>query len=66
MIKLELKDYCQTCPNFHFTVRKESAWPRDEVPTFRIGCEYETFCENISRHLDKKKKGYETNERKTD
>ena len=55
MIKLDIKDYCQTCKNFKVKVRADRMWSHDEIPTFHVGCEYEKFCDNINKHLAKKK-----------
>ena len=55
MIKLEVEDYCQNCPNFEAKLEKDSIVagisPTITINETIVRCKYETMCENMYRHI---------------
>ncbi len=54
MIKLEVKDYCQSCPGFEANITKNDVY--HEISSGHdtiIRCKYRTRCESMVRYLRK-------------
>lgn len=59
MIRVEVQDYCQSCPEFEPDVERSTQIYADfkvvgQTDTV-IRCEHRTRCENIKRYIDKEK-----------
>lgn len=62
MIKLEVEEYCHSCPDFTADViPPERVYAVDPDPISytdtRVRCEYRKRCEAIKRYLDQRPKG---------
>lgn len=55
MIELQVKDYCQNCPDFEPTVHKELSYADDEViySLMTVCCKYTSRCERIYKYIKK-------------
>lgn len=56
MIKLDVKDYCQACPDFEAAVRKPDTYYAEGRP-YVVGdtivrCEYREQCERLKKRLE--------------
>ena len=53
MIKLDVNDYCQSCPDFEAAVEKFEYGYLNEVKSVNttIRCENRDRCRNLVRHL---------------
>ena len=58
MIKLDVADYCQSCPDFIADVEKFEYGSLNEVKSVNttIRCENSDRCRNLVRHLKEKLK----------
>ena len=61
MIKLDVDDYCQSCPDFIADVEKFEYGSLNEVKSVNttIRCENSDRCRNLVRHLKEELKGEE-------
>lgn len=55
MIELQVKDYCQNCPDFEPTVDKELSYADNKVvySLMTVCCKNASRCERIYKHIKK-------------
>ena len=53
MIKLNIEEYCNSCPNFEPDVSYTYKFGDDEAVVAHVICKYSETCKNISKYLKK-------------